>query len=376
MSRLTVTLWSMTEQVFVPPPPKRSFGIRRRGLTVMLGFAITLVLAVLAGTAEVPYVDLSPGPTVNTLGAVDGSGQACTQLSDSCQEVIQITGGETSASKGQLRMTTVSVSSSVSLLEAIKGWFSDEDAVVPRTLIYPEDKDEKQVEEENRQEFEASQTSAETAALRYLGYPVKVAVSEVPADGASAGKLQAGDIVETVDGAEVSSVQKLLQLVTEKPAGAVRQVGYTRDGVKSTVDITTKAGQDGNPKLGISIKTTQPNPYQLKIKLDKIGGPSAGMMFALGIIDKIKAEDLTHGMVIAGTGTIDDEGRVGPIGGIAQKLHGARAAGATVFLAPAANCAETVGNVPDGLRVVKVSTLDDAMAALAALPSGAPLPSC
>jgi PDZ domain-containing protein len=359
-------------------------------LTVALGFGLTVLLATLIGWADVPYVELSPGPTVNTLGAVDRSGEACNNpapvVSPSpgasaapepdCQEVIQVTGGPVSTGKGQLRMVTVSVSSSVSLIEAIKGWFSGQDAVVPRKLIYPDDKPEKQVEEENRQEFEASQTSAETAALSYLGYPVRVAVSEVTADGASTGKLQTGDIIETVDGTPVTSVQKLLELVTEKPAGTVRQIGYTRDGAKSVVDVTTKAGSDNRPKLGVGIKSTQPNPYQLKIKLDKIGGPSAGMMFALGIIDKIKQEDLTNGFIVAGTGTIDDEGNVGPIGGIAQKLHGARAAGATVFLAPAANCEETKGNVPDGLRVVKVSTLEDSLAALAALPSGAPLPSC
>jgi PDZ domain-containing protein len=124
------------------------------------------------------------------------------------------------------------------------------------------------------------------------------------------------------------------------------------------------------------VKTVQPHPFELTIKLDKIGGPSAGMMFALGIIDKIKPEDLTNGFVVAGTGTIDDEGNVGPIGGVTQKLYGAKDAGATVFLAPADNCAEAKTNVPEGLRLVKVSTLDEALAVLAALPGGGPLPSC
>jgi PDZ domain-containing protein len=365
--------------------------MRRRGLTVLLGFVLTALLAVLVGSADVPYVALSPGPTVNTLGAVDRNGDACTDPAPpapspsagasaapepACQEVIQITGTPTSTGDGQLRMVTVSVQSNVSLLDAIVGWFAGDEAVVPRKLIYPEDKPEEQVEQENRQEFEQSQTTAETAALTYLGYPVQVSVSEITPDGASAGKLEPGDVIQTVDGVAVTSPQNLVEVIRSKPAGTVRQIGYTRNGVAGVAEVTSKAGEDGSPKLGVVVKTVQPHPFDLTIKLDKIGGPSAGMMFALGIIDKVKPEDLTNGFVVAGTGTIDDEGRVGPIGGIAQKLHGAKAAGATVFLAPADNCDEARANVPDGLRVVKVSTLDDALAALAALPGGGPLPSC
>lgn len=361
--------------------------MRRRGLTVLLGFGLIVLLVVQIGRADVPYVALSPGPTVDTLGAIDRDGDVCTDPSPAppspsatpepdCQEVIQVTGTGTSTGKGQLRMVTVSVSSGMSLLEAIKGWFSDEEAVVPRKLIYPEDKTEQQVEEENKQEFENSQTSAETVALRELGYPVQVTVSQVTPDGASVDKLAVDDIITTVDGAPVTSMKKLLELVQGKPAGTTFQVGYTRGGTPGQAEITSKAAADGSPRIGVGIKTIQPHPFQLKIKLDKIGGPSAGMMFALGIIDKIKPEDLTNGFIVAGTGTIDDEGVVGPIGGVTQKLYGAREAGATIFLTPAANCAEAKTNVPDGLRLVKVSTLDDALAALEALPSGQPLPSC
>lgn len=369
--------------------------MRRRGLTVLLGALLTLLLGWQIGRADVPYVALSPGPTVDTLSAVDRDGEPCTdpvkvtpapspsgaaspspQPEPTCQEVIQITGTGVSESKGQLRMVTVSVQSGMNLLEAIKGWISGEDAVVPRKLIYPEDKTEQEVEEENRQEFENSQTSAETAALKSLGYRVQVTVGQVSPDGSSVGKLKEGDVIESVDGVEVTSMQKLLELIRAKPAGATLRIGYTRDGAKATVDVVTKASDDGNPRVGVSIKSVQPHPFDLRIKLDKIGGPSAGMMFALGIIDKVKSEDLTHGKIIAGTGTIDDEGNVGPIGGVQQKLHGARAAGATIFLVPADNCAEARGSVPSGLTLVKVATLDEALAALNAAGSGAPLPSC
>jgi PDZ domain-containing protein len=109
-----------------------------------------------------------------------------------------------------------------------------------------------------------------------------------------------------------------------------------------------------------------------------IGGPSAGMMFALGIIDKLTKLDLTAGRFIAGTGEITPGGQVQPIGGIQQKMIGARNAGATIFLTPATNCADTKGAVPKGMRLVKVSTLNQAVTYLEALKSGqsSSVPSC
>jgi PDZ domain-containing protein len=117
-------------------------------------------------------------------------------------------------------------------------------------------------------------------------------------------------------------------------------------------------------------------PFQVKINIGNVGGPSAGMMFALAIIDKLTPSNLTGGKFIAGTGEIEVDGAVDPIGGIQQKMAAARAAGATVFLAPADNCSDTAGSVPAGLRVVKVSTLRGAIGALKAVKAGKPVPSC
>ena len=111
-------------------------------------------------------------------------------------------------------------------------------------------------------------------------------------------------------------------------------------------------------------------PVDVTISIDDIGGPSAGTMFALGIIDKMTPEDEANGKDIAGTGTIDVTGEVGPIGGIRQKLAGATRDGATWFLAPAANCDEVVGHVPDGLRVVRIATLHEAREAMTAIGAG------
>ncbi|WIM95803.1 PDZ domain-containing protein [Actinoplanes oblitus] len=333
--------------------------MRRRGVTVILGALITALLAAGVMIAPLPYVVLKPGPTVNTLGSSQGT------------EVIQVTGTKTSSSAGQLRLTTVNVQSQVELVAAVQGWLSHEDAVVPRELIYPPDRSEKQVQEQNAQEWKQSQSSAETVALRELGYPVQTYVRKVTPGGAAAGRLRADDVVTSVDGTAVTGPTQLTELVRAQPVGSALTVGYTRDGKPGTVEVTTKAGEDGKtPRLGIEIDTKQPHPFTIKIDLDKIGGPSAGLMFTLGIIDKVRDEDLTGGKVIAGTGTMDDDGNVGPIGGIPQKLAGASEAGAKLFLVPKDNCAEALRNAVSGLPMAKVATVDDALTALKTFTSG------
>lgn len=338
--------------------------MRRRGVTVLLGALITALLSVGVLAAPIPYVVLGPGPTVDTLGKEDG------------KEVIQVDGTQTSSSSGQLRLTTVGVQPDVKLLAAIAGWFSDEEAVVPRELIYPPNQTEQQVEERNAEDFKASQSSAETAALRKLGYPVQVTIKNVTAGGPSDGVLKAGDVITKVDGQAVTSAPKLTELVRSKPAGTALDIEYTRGGKSATTKITTRAAEDEPPRIGVEIEPKQPHPFELKIDLGEIGGPSAGLMFALGIIDKIEPDDLTGGKIIAGTGTIDDEGNVGPIGGIAQKLVGAKDAGAVYFLTPADNCAEAKSNARPGLPLIKVGTLDEALTALETLRGGGQPPLC
>nr|WP_277814844.1 S16 family serine protease [Galbitalea soli] len=133
------------------------------------------------------------------------------------------------------------------------------------------------------------------------------------------------------------------------------------------------------PILGIAVGTSYTFPVPIKIQLQDVGGPSAGMMFALGIIDKLTPGELNGGKRVAGTGTIDSAGTVGAIGGIRQKMYGAARAGARYFLAPRSNCDEVVGHIPSGLHVYSVATLDDSLTALKAISSGkglASLSSC
>jgi PDZ domain-containing protein len=330
--------------------------MKRRGATLLAG-AVVLVVLILGSFwgVKVPYVELGPGPTWNTLGQDHG------------KDVIAITGGATSDSKGQLRMVTVGVQDQLSLWQAIQGWLSPNDAVVPREVIYPPDETQQQVDQQNQQDFTDSQNSAETAALRELGYPVQVTVQSVAAGAPAQGHLAKGDIVTTVNGQKVTSAQKLTSLIQAKPAGTTLQIGYTRAGAAATTSITSAKGDGNTPRIGVSVDQKQPSPYQITISLTDVGGPSAGMMFSLGIIDKLEPQDLTGGLDIAGTGTIDDDGNVGAIGGIAQKMRGAKRDGASVFLAPADNCAEAAANAVPGLKIVKVATLHDALTALQTL---------
>lgn len=333
--------------------------MRRRGATVLVGTVLLALLLWQAGDVKVPYVELGPGPTYDTLGSADG------------HPVISVSGATASDSAGQLRLMTVGVHPDLTLLQAIRGWLADDYAVVPRELVYPPNKSEKEVDQENANDFKQSQTSAETVALRKLGFPVQVTITEVVTGAPAEGALQVGDVLTSVDGTPVTSVLKLTELVRAKPAGASRVIGYTRAGSPGQATVVTAKSEDGNPRIGVRVEQKQAHPFDLSIQLDRIGGPSAGLMFALGIFDRLSPPDLTGGRIIAGTGSIDDEGRVGPVGGIPQKLLAAKLAKATIFLTPAANCAEAVTNARPGLTLVKVSTFDEALTALQSLRDGA-----
>ncbi len=327
----------------------------RRGWTVLVGAVVLLALSIGLSYLPVPYVVLGPGPTLDTLGKSEG------------KEIITIKGRATSTSKGHLNLTTVSVSNQIDLATALRYWIDEDTAVLPRELVYPPEQSEKQVEQQNEQAFKASQTSAETAALRKLGFPVLVTIKELSKDSPSTGKLAAGDVITKVDGKVVTSHAKLIELITAHKVGDEVTVDYTRASKPGTVKVKTAGSGEGDqrrPVIGVSVEPKQPHPFDVTFDLDKIGGPSAGLMFALAIIDKVQPDDLTGGVFIAGTGEIDDEGKVGPIGGIPQKMVAAKRAGATVFLTPADNCDEAKKNVPSGLTLARVDTLDTALEAL------------
>lgn len=326
--------------------------MNRRSATLLTGTLLLVALILLAMWAPVRYVELVPGPTYNTLGSSDG------------KPLITITGGTVSNPTGQLRMLTVEEHRGLNTFEVVRGWLQGSTAVIPAELVDPPGQTQQQIDQVNTDAFLASQNSAITTALRHQGYPVLVTVETVVAGKPADGKLKVGDIVTAVDGQPILSSQDLVGAIRAKPAGTTLTFAYTRAGVTGQVSVVSANGDGDRPQIGVTVDQKQPSPYTVKIALDNVGGPSAGLMFSLGIIDKLSTTDITGGKIIAGTGTIDDDGNVGPIGGIAQKMVAARAAGARIFLAPADNCAEALNNAVDGLTLVKVASLDNALTAL------------
>jgi PDZ domain-containing protein len=226
-----------------------------------------------------------------------------------------------------------------------------------------------------------SQQDSIAAALTYLGYetPRKVYIEEVLADAAASGKLVAADFLVSLDGEAITDLEQLKMIVTGWDESEPIEVVVERSGNQVTEIVSPIKDSEGDFRMGIVIGYKYEFPIEVNLELGDVGGPSGGLMFALGIIDRLTTEDLTGGLHIAGTGTINQAGEVGPIGGVVQKLYGASRSGATVFLAPAGNCEEIVGNVPAGLRVVKIGTLQDAITALEKLSSDEQvesLPSC
>jgi PDZ domain-containing protein len=225
----------------------------------------------------------------------------------------------------------------------------------------------------------SSQSTATAAALTqlHIPYSTEVVVVQSQKGFPAYGVLNAGDVIAKVDGQPVASQGDLTRLIYAHPAGSTLTLTVVRDGQSRQVEVGTRQSA-GHPVMGVQITVQYKFPFEVKISVGDIGGPSAGMMFSLGIIDKLTKLNLTAGRFIAGTGEITASGQVQPIGGIQQKMVGARNAGATIFLTPASNCADTKGAVPAGLRLVKVSTLNQAVTYLEALESGHPdaVPSC
>lgn len=340
--------------------------MNRRTWTLLVSLGLAMAFGLLGGVATVPYVALRPGPTFDTLGVVAG------------KTVVEIQGTPTYPTGGQLNMTTVSVIKDITLYGAMGLWVSGSSALVPREEIFPPELSEQQIEQQNQQLFQNSESKAETAALRYLGYPTKVVVDEVSADGAANGKLAAGDRLLTLDGQPVTAAQQMVDLLQERPPGQIVQVGFQRgDTVRQEVAIDLRAGpKPDRGYLGVGLADQPDVNFDITISLSDVGGPSAGLMFALSIVDKLTPGALAGNTFVAGTGEIDPAGAVGPIGGIPFKMIRAREAGATVFLVPAGNCEEAVARAPEGLQLVRVESLGGAVSALDALRAGAPAPSC
>lgn len=339
--------------------PRRKFG----------SWAITLFLLLSIGSLTMlpsGYVIERPGQVFNVMGELDG------------QQVITTSDAETYPSDTELDITTVSLvgnrESNPGWLQVLWAWLDPTQVVLPLDQVYPPNLTTEQVRAESSAQMEVSQQDAIAAALTQLGYKYsrQLYVASVLADTPASKKLIAADFVTGVDGKSITTFEQLKAAI-QASAGKELVLQVIREGNQIDVPITP-AEKDGAYAIGAMIGYTYDFPVNIQLQLGDVGGPSGGLIFSLGIIDSLTEGSLAGDTHIAGTGTIDADGNVGPIGGIALKMIGAKNAGAKLFLAPKANCSEVIGQIPEGLDVVIVDNLQSAIGAISDYQSGKQLP--
>lgn len=353
--------------------PRSSSGERTsRSVVVGQGLILFAIVAtLLLAISPTPYVVERPGPVFDTLGTTEVDGEKV--------PVIDISGTETFPTDGRLDLLTVFIDGSrerpLDWFDVIGAWFNPTQAILPVDAVFPDGQTQEESDEESEYDMQVSQQEAVAAALTELGidFASTVTVGSVSAGSPADGVLEPGDELLFVGATEVTTDTELRAAIAEAGVGTPVAFEIRRDGVDATVTLTPVAvsASDARPIVGIVPEVAYDFPFDVDIRLQDVGGPSAGMMFSLGIYDKLTPGALTGGEHVAGTGTIAADGTVGPIGGIRQKMFGARDAGAAWFLAPESNCDEVAEGIPDGLTVFAVSTLDQAVDVVDAIGSGA-----
>ena len=346
--------------------------LSRRSAGWLVAVFCGIVVAALMGLVHLPYAILKPGPVTNTLGNGPGG-----------KPLITVEGESTYPTSGALDFTTVSVFGGPDNPINVWDWFTGQldptNSIVPQEELFPKGVTSTQVDRESAAEMADSQQEAIAVALRGMGQtvPEVVTIKEVTKGSPASGVLRPGDVLVSIDGKEVTTPDGVRAAVRAHEAGDTAVFKVRRAGKEQVLSVKT-AESEGHTVVGVLLKAAFDFPIKVSINAGEVGGPSAGMMFSLAVYDKLTPGALTGGAKIAGTGTIDSAGKVGPIGGIHQKLEGARRGGATWFLAPAGNCAEVVGHVPDGLKVAKVATFTEARDAVEAIAAKktASLPTC
>jgi Lon-like protease len=348
----------------------------RRTVSSILACALLIGLFLVAAALPVPYVTMSPGPTVNVLGKASG------------KPIVEVHGHKTYTDGGQLRLTTVSVTSPshhISLYEAMGAWFDGTRAVYPRDVIYPPEQSAQQAEQEGSVEMVNSQDTAIATALTELGYHPKTEteVLAVTPKSAADGKLKTRDKILSVNGTRITNATQVSDAVQKTGVGGQARFVIRRGGQTKELTITTRPSPDDPKKalVGVVVGEGYNFPFDVSVNIsDDIGGPSAGLIFSLSVYDTLTPGALTGGNVVAGTGTITKGGSVGPIGGIQQKIVAAADADAKIFLVPPANCSAALdADVKKGeIRLVKAPTMHSAVTSIEAYAKNpdAALPKC
>ncbi|MFT4147726.1 MAG: PDZ domain-containing protein [Micrococcaceae bacterium] len=324
--------------------------------SVLLAGGAAFILSV----TPLPYVIEYPGPTLNTLSEIKG------------QAMISVSGHQTYPTNGELDLVTIMMrggpGSYVNAIDLLAAWISPQWTAMPSDAVFPNSYTADDAEKESQAEMTSSQDQAFAAALNNLKIPFTqdIIADQVPQSSPAYGKIKDGDVLKKVGSVDVTSLKQFRQELGKYAAGKPVPITVLRAKSEVTVSVVPQRLPDELPLIGVLAKINFHFPFEAKIHIDDVGGPSAGMMFALGTIDKLDSENLTGGKHIAGTGAISQDGEVIPIGGVRQKMISAKDAGAGLFLVPADNCDEVIGHIPSGLKVVKVSTLDEAKSAVIA----------
>jgi PDZ domain-containing protein len=269
---------------------------------------------------------------------------------------------------GKLFLTTVYVTtpkSKVFGFEILKAWIDGDETVLPRDSVYPKNQPASEIKKQESQEMTSSQENAIFNALSYLGYnvPSRAKIVDVLKQSDAHQSVKEGDLIIEIDGREVDRVEQIVDVVRAKNPGDFISLVIERDGKRISIPKVTLMENSLGAAIGIFLTTTFDFPIDVKIQIKDTGGPSAGLIFSLGVIEKMTEEDFVRGRKIAGTGAISTNGEVGAIGGIESKMIGARREGATIFLAPLDNCGE-IRHIPKGLQVIPVKSLKEAISAL------------
>jgi PDZ domain-containing protein len=335
--------------------------VRQRVIAVV-GVVALIGLVFALNFYRLPVVALSPGPMEDVLAR------------------LKVEGSRVYDSEGKLYLTSVGIDDNVRFYEALLDMANRDVQLVPRAQLYPEEQDSAEIDKENVALMDRSKETATVVALRQVGYKIEpsgVEVTEVVAGAPADGKLRAGDEILAADGHLVDSTDEVRKAITGHKPGERVAFRVERGKGEKNVSVEVQEVED-QPRVGVLLRDLFPDlPVKVSIQTqNNIGGPSAGLMFTLSIIDKLTSEDLTGGRRIAGTGEIALDGSVLPVGGVGEKLIAVHRLGVTTFLIPAENCAGVKGQVPDGLRLVKVSKVDDALRFLRDPKAAATAPGC
>ncbi len=308
------------------------------------------------------YVIEKPGQVFDVMGQVSG------------EPVISSPDLPTYPSDSRFDVTTVSLlgnpTSTPSWLQVLVAWVDSEQKVIPLDEVYPDNRTAEEIRAESTAQMEISQQDAIAAALIQLGYevPRSLYVASVLEDTPSSKILIAGDIVISAAGKQITEFEELREQI-QLTQGNEIEIVVLRDGQEKSFLIVPELRED-LWVIGAMISYTYTFPVDIELQLGEVGGPSGGLMFTLGILDSLTEGSLAGEKHISGTGTISATGEVGPIGGIDLKMISARKSGADLFLVPSGNCQEAIGQVPEGLSVISVRDLAEALAAIKQVKSG------